>query len=78
MNYHQLVPEPGFVDLPAAVSTAYQDLVLDELFIARMEGNEGIFSRVMTDTEFRSVVHQHLARQLFDRIREMQDARTAN
>jgi len=57
---------------------AYLDLVLDELFIARMEGNEEIFSRVMTDTEFRSVAHQHLARELFERIRELQDARTAN
>ncbi|MDE0433683.1 MAG: DEAD/DEAH box helicase family protein [Bryobacterales bacterium] len=51
---------------------AYLDLVLDELFIARMEGNEGIFSRVMTDTEFRSVAHQHLARAIFDRVHEDQ------
>ena len=58
--------------------SAYLDLVLDELFIARMEGNEEIFSRVMTDIEFRSVAHQHLARELFERIRELQDARTAN
>ena len=54
---------------------AYLDLVLDELFIARMEGNEGIFSRVMTDTEFRSVVHGHLARAIFDRVREGQAER---
>ena len=57
---------------------AYLDGILDELFIARMEGNEGIFSRVMTDTEFRSVAHQHLAREIFGRIREMQDTRIAN
>ena len=57
---------------------AYLDGILDELFIARMEGNEGIFSRVMTDTEFRSVAHQHLAREIFGRIREMQDTGIAN
>ena len=53
---------------------AYLDGILDELFIARMEGNEGIFSRVMTDTEFRSVVHRHLARTVFDRVQEEQGA----
>ena len=52
---------------------AYLDGILDELFIARMEGNEGIFSRVMTDTDFRSVAHQHLAREIFRRAREEQD-----
>ena len=51
---------------------AYLDGILDELFIARMEGNEGIFSRVMTDTEFRSIAHQHLAREIFRRAREEQ------
>ena len=51
---------------------AYLDGILDELFIARMEGNEGIFSRVMTDTEFRSVAHQHLAWAIFRRAREEQ------
>jgi len=54
---------------------AYLDLVLDELFIARMEGNEGIFSRVMTDAEFRSVAHQHLAGEIFRRIHEEQTER---
>ena len=49
---------------------AYLDRILDELFIARMEGNEGIFSRVMTDTEFRSAAHEHLAREIFNRVRE--------
>ena len=49
---------------------AYLDRMLDELFIARMEGNEEIFSRVMTDTEFRSAAHEHLAREVFRRVRE--------
>ena len=34
---------------------AYLDGKLNDLFIMRMEGNDEIFSRVMTDTEFRSV-----------------------
>ena len=50
--------------------SAYLDRVLDELFIARMEGNEGIFSRVMTDTAFRAAAHEHLAREIFDRVGE--------
>ena len=54
---------------------AYLDGILDELFIARMEGNEGIFSRVMTDSEFRSVAHRHPARAIFDRVREGQAER---
>ncbi len=49
---------------------AYLDRKLNELFIARMEGNEGIFSRVMTDTEFRSAAREHLAREIFDRVRQ--------
>ena len=53
--------------------SSYLDRMLDELFIARMEGNEEIFSRVMTDTEFRSVAHEHLAREIFRRVREKQD-----
>ena len=50
--------------------SAYLDRMLDELFIGRMEGNEEIFSRVMTDTEFRSAAHGHLARAIFRRVRE--------
>ena len=48
---------------------AYMDKVIDELFIDRMEGNEDIFSRVMTDPAFRSAAHAHLAKEIFDRIR---------
>jgi type I restriction enzyme R subunit len=51
---------------------AYLERVLDELFIERMEGNEEIFAKVMTDTEFRSVAHEHLAHQIFRRVREAQ------
>ena len=54
--------------------SSYLDRMLDELFIGRMEGNEEIFSRVMTDTEFRSAAHGHLAREIFRRVREKQAA----
>ena len=54
--------------------SAYFDRMLDELFIARMEGNEDIFSRVMTDANFRSAAHEHLAQEIFRRVRERQPA----
>ena len=54
--------------------SSYLERMLDELFIARMEGNEEIFSRVMTDTEFRATAHEHLAFEIFRRIRETQAA----
>ena len=54
--------------------TSYLDRMLDELFIARMEGNAGIFSRVMTDSAFRSAAHEHLALEIFRRVREKQVA----
>lgn len=43
---------------------------LDELFIERMEGNEEIFSRIMSDPAFRTEVQQYLAREIFDRVRQ--------
>ena len=54
---------------------AYLNGKLNDLFIMRMEGNDEIFSRVMTDTEFRSAAHEHLAREIFRRIREEQGER---
>lgn len=48
--------------------------ILDELFIDRMEGNDEIFSRVMTDKEFRSAAHEHLAREIFDRVNRKNSA----
>lgn len=42
---------------------------MDELFIDRMEGNEEIFSRVMSDKNFRSAAHEHLALEIFQRVR---------
>jgi len=43
--------------------------VLDDLFIQRMEGNDEIFNRVMSDKKFRSAAQDHLAREVYDRIR---------
>ena len=51
---------------------AYLDRRLDELFIGRMDGNEEIFARVMRDTKFRSTAHEHLAWEIFQRVREKQ------
>lgn len=53
--------------------SSYLDRMLDELFIDRMEGNEEIFSRVMTDKEFRSAAHEHLAFEIFKRVREARE-----
>lgn len=50
--------------------SAFLARTLDELFIDRMEGNEEIFSRVMSDKEFRTAAHEHLAREIFQRVRE--------
>ena len=52
---------------------SYLDGMLDELLIARMEGNEEIFSKVMTDANFRSAAHGHLASEIYSRVRERQD-----
>jgi type I restriction enzyme R subunit len=49
--------------------TAYLDRILDDLFIDRMEGNEEIFSRVMSDKAFRKAAHRHLAEEIFQRAR---------
>jgi type I restriction enzyme R subunit len=53
--------------------SAFLERVLDELFIARMENNEEIFSRVMTDKEFRAAAHEHLAEEIFKRVRDAAD-----
>jgi type I restriction enzyme R subunit len=54
--------------------SAYFARVLDDLFIQRMEGNDDIFNRVMSDTAFRSAAHSHLAKEIFDRVNGASDA----
>ena len=49
---------------------AYLGGMLKDLFIERMEGNESICSRVMSDAEFRSIAHDYLAHEIFRRVRE--------
>lgn len=49
---------------------SYLERVMDELFIDRMEGNEEIFSRVMTDKAFRATAQSDLAEKIFKRVRE--------
>jgi type I restriction enzyme R subunit len=44
--------------------------VLEELFIDRMEGNEAIFARAMSDQSFRDAAQEHIAREVYERIRE--------
>ncbi|MCL1980391.1 MAG: helicase, partial [Proteobacteria bacterium] len=53
----------------AANFAAYFSRVLDDLFIQRMEGNDEIFNRVMSDKPFRAAAQDHLAREVYERIR---------
>ena len=48
---------------------SFLERMLDDLFINRMDGNEEVFSKIMSDQPFRSAVHKGLARDLYDRIR---------
>jgi type I restriction enzyme R subunit len=43
--------------------------VLDDLFIQRMEGNDEIFNRVMSDKSFRTAAQDQLAREIYERVR---------
>lgn len=49
--------------------TTFFGRVLDDLFIQRMEGNDEIFNRVMNDEQFRAAAQEHLAREVYERIR---------
>jgi type I restriction enzyme R subunit len=50
--------------------SAFFGRILDDLFIQRMEGNDEIFNRVMSDRQFRSVAQEHLAQEVFRRIHQ--------
>jgi len=52
---------------------AFFGRILDDLFIQRMEGNDEIFNRVMSDKQFRSAAQDHLAREVYERIRAAPD-----
>ncbi len=49
--------------------SAFFSRVLDDLFIQRMEGNDEIFNRVMSDKQFRAAAQEHLAREVYGKIR---------
>ncbi|WP_171231006.1 type I restriction endonuclease subunit R [Ruegeria sp. HKCCA6707] len=49
--------------------SSFLERILDELFIDRMDGNEEVFSKVMSDQPFRAEVHKGLSRELYERIR---------
>lgn len=49
---------------------AYFGRVLDDLFIQRMEGNDEIFNRVMSDKLFRTAAQNQLAREIYERVRK--------
>ena len=48
---------------------AFLNRRLDDLCIARMEGNEDLLNRVLEAGEFRSTVHEYLAREIFSHVR---------
>lgn len=50
--------------------SAYFAKVLEELFIDRMEGNEEIFARVMSDEKFKGAARDHIAREVYERVRQ--------
>ena len=49
--------------------STYFGRILDDLFIQRMEGNDEIFNRVMSDQSFRKAAQEHLAKNVYDRLR---------
>ncbi|WP_428969810.1 type I restriction endonuclease subunit R [Sphingomonas sp. Xoc002] len=50
--------------------SAFFGRLLEDLFIDRMEGNEEIFGRVMKDRSFRGAAQDHIAREVYERIRK--------
>jgi type I restriction enzyme R subunit len=57
--------------------SAFFGRVLDDLFIQRMDGNDEIFRRVMSDKQFRSVAQEHLAQEVFNRIQQSESTEIA-
>ena len=58
--------------------SAYFGRILDDLFIQRMEGNDEIFQRVMTDKQFRSIAQKHLAEEVFRRVHQEESPQDAD
>ncbi|WP_119419986.1 type I restriction endonuclease subunit R [Desertibaculum subflavum] len=49
--------------------SAFFGRILDDLFIQRMEGNDEIFNRVMSDPAFRKAAQEYLAKDVYERLR---------
>lgn len=52
---------------------AFFSRILDDLVINRMDGNEDIASRVMTDDTFRELTQKHLARKVYDSVKRQRE-----
>jgi type I restriction enzyme R subunit len=50
--------------------SAFFSRILDDLFIQRMDGNQEIFNRVMSDKGFRAVAQEHLTQEVYRRVRQ--------
>lgn len=50
--------------------SAFFGRILDDLFIQRMDGNQEIFNRVMSDKQFRAVAQDHLTQEVYRRVRQ--------
>lgn len=50
--------------------------MLESLFIERMEGNEEIFKKLMSDDVFRSIVDRYLTQQVYEKIHAQQQQYT--
>ena len=48
---------------------AYFGRILEDLFIDRMDGNEEIFRRVMSDKQFRGIARDQIAREVYDQVK---------
>ena len=51
--------------------SAYFGRILDDLFIQRMDGNQEIFNRVMSDKQFRAAAQDHLTQEVYRRVRQI-------
>ena len=73
---YAIVKEVADVDLHPSVVDNLQMGYLFEHLVMRFneQANEEIFARVMSDKSFRGAAHDHIARQVWQRIRERKEA----
>lgn len=56
----------------------YFGRVIEDLFVQRMDGNDEIFHRVMSDELFRKAAQEHLAKEVYERVRVSNPDETEN